>query len=932
MTRGKSIITIFLILHIFVSLVSSQTATMLQDPKIKWESLRTSHFVVHYPREYYSAATQIAIVSEELYPSVCQSLNSHPEVTNIVVRSRIDYPNGFTANIPWRVEINLTKPTGDEFKLNDSWLRILLTHEFTHIVQMRKSGRLTALAGLISGEYGSILQQVIPTWFTEGLATFNETSLTAGGRGRSGAFTMLLKGAQQGHPSWTVSNINYPSRKRQPTGNMMYVSGHRLVEYLEETFGAEILARIMNDYTSNPISGFYIIIERHTGLDRKELFQAAMQLPLQTAPEPINGTKFSIRAALDSLDDMSIPRWIDDGQLLYYRKGVADPQEINAIHPDATQRRIARTKLTDRNNSITLSNNIMITAELFTDPLFGNQIISDLVRYDLQEGSKVRLTTDQRLFNPNLSKNGRNLIAVQNIKNQTKIVQVNTETGGIKPLIQIKDSFLSNPSQSPDGDKIAFVLRDREGKQNVAIFSRETKKWTYPYRPNGHHDNFPAWTPDSRQVLYSTDEGGVFNIFVVDLESGRRWQVTETQLGAFSPQVSPNGKTLAVKLYTPEGFRIATTAFDPEIWTTVNQNRSQESSGTVPDKEQYSEVRVVSQDFSRYHYHGFRSAIRPNGWIPLVFQEEGGSIAAMYFKGADPLQFHEFSGIIGIDSNNLFPYYDIFYLYKKFWPGISLRITENSHADRYTVQKDLWKPNKYEIGLNFPFTIDNNVTRSYIYSSVTYKYHNNDRLIYSPIREISKNESIELISSYGNYIQAAKDITPRLGIFVTGKVEFPVEFFGQGLDRSQELGEILFYLPSILKHHSISLLLSAHQRSGIARYDASASTPYGHEHLHLGNLARLQLKYIFPVAYLERSLWIDPVYMNALSASVFFDAGKGWDMPGNRFHQNRYSYGIDINVTGFLWYRFPIIAGLEAVFLGDNKPPALNPYVRIGFF
>ncbi|MEE9189381.1 MAG: hypothetical protein V3U16_01260 [Candidatus Neomarinimicrobiota bacterium] len=932
MLPGKFIITFFLVLQVFVLPARNQTGNTLQEHGIQWESLHTSHFVIHYPRDHYSAAMRIALVSEELYPSVCQSLNSYPEVTNIVVRSRIDYPTGFTVNIPWRIEISLTEPSGDEFKLNDSWLRVLLTHEFTHIAHMRKSRRLTKLAGIITGEYGSILQQLVPNWFTEGLATYNETRFTAGGRGRSEAFTMLLKGSLLGHPSWTVNNINYSSRKRKPTGNMMYVSGNRIVEFLDQTAGADVLTRIMDDYTSNPILGLYRVIEQHTGLDREELYHAAMHSSAQSDRKLIPDADYNIRAAIDPLDDMSIPRWINDRQLSYYRKGVADPQEINLLDPDGTHTTIVRTKLTDRNNSLTLNDSILITAELFTDPFYGTQIISDLVRYDLQEGRKVRLTKGQRLFSPDLSKKGRNLIAVQNIENQTRIVQVNAETGEIKPLILIKDTFLSNPSQSPDSNKIAYVLRDREGKQNIAIFSRKTRQWTYPYQPNDHHDNFPAWTPDSRHVLYSTDGAGVFNIWAVELESGKQWQVTKTSLGAFSPQVSPNGKRLAVKVYTPDGYRIATTAFDPSLWKPINPNLSKASSGNVSDEEQYAKIGIVSQDFPRKHYRGFRSALIPNSWMPLIFLDEDNSVVAMYFNGADPLQFHEFLGIIGIYRNTSYPYYDIAYSYKKSWPGIGLRITKNSYQVDHTDSDDRWQPDRYEIRLNFPLTIDTNVNRSYINGNVIYKYQRNERFGHSQIQEILSNESIQLVSSYGNYIQAAKDIVPRLGIFITGQVEIPMGIFEQRVEKSQRIGEILVYLPSILKHHSISILLNAHKRDGIAKYYNSAATPYGHLHLPLENLVRLQLRYIFPVAYIEESFWINPIYMNILSASIFLDAGEGWVKSGNHFDHSRRSYGLDLNITGFLFYRFPFKAGLDVLFLGDNKGPTLNPYIRIGIF
>ena len=135
------------------------------DPRLEWQVLESPHFSVYFSKlqnneqdgEYFSynneqLAQQVADIAEETYRQVNAQLgppkHHHLQKIAIIMEDFSDYALGFASFFPHQViRISLTAPTAKSFDMKFiSWLKIVITHEYTHIAHFEMTaGPTTAL-------------------------------------------------------------------------------------------------------------------------------------------------------------------------------------------------------------------------------------------------------------------------------------------------------------------------------------------------------------------------------------------------------------------------------------------------------------------------------------------------------------------------------------------------------------------------------------------------------------------------------------------------------------------------------------------------------------------------------------------------------------------------------------------------------------------
>ena len=87
----------------------------------------------------------------------------------------------------------------------------------------------------------------------------------------------------------------------------------------------------------------------------------------------------------------------------------------------------------------------------------------------------------------------------------------------------------SSPCFSPDGSQIAFVS-NRQGSPQIFIMPATRRRRRSGVTFQGKYNQTPRWSPrtDKPQIAFTgRDERGVFDVFVLDVKTGKVDRVTQ---------------------------------------------------------------------------------------------------------------------------------------------------------------------------------------------------------------------------------------------------------------------------------------------------------------------------------------------------------------------------------------------------------------------
>lgn len=538
-------------------------------PRYRFETLALGRVNVHFHREVDGPARRAAALVLEILPRLEARFGVRVPGLHVLVHDTSDSPNGLALAFPYPlVEIRTASFDGADSGPTESWLRMVVTHELTHIVHLEQAGGAYRFGRRIFGRAPFLFPDALqPAWFIEGLAVREETRGTAFGRGRHTFTKMVVDEAAR---SGQLSKMAQATLGLDlwPQGNAPYLFGSEFLAFVERERGADASRNIAIDHargvrpyldarTFREATG-----ETHVALWKR--FAALRAEGLETPREP---QRLTTRGALQTA-----PRLSPDGATLAYTsRTLTGMGEIRLMAPDGSDDR----KLTHRTSGSALSwsrdGAFLVFDE--THPFRRFESRSDLFRVDLATRRRTRLTTGLRASDPDIGPpSGAGsldapIVFVQRFADRTELSLLGSD-GGVRVLTASDPGVeWSHPRFSPSGDAVV-AARLRAGFLDIVLVDPASGS-VADLTHDRALDAEPAWV-DERSVVFRSDrEDASFQLFVVDREGGGISRLSASPVNAFAPEVDATRGAVFFSRYTARGYDLARAPFERGVPATA---------------------------------------------------------------------------------------------------------------------------------------------------------------------------------------------------------------------------------------------------------------------------------------------------------------------------------------------------------------------------
>ena len=689
----KFILSISAFIILFSYRTQAQTSPLYYDYShnhLEWFTIESDHFLIHFQEGNSRSAKVTARISEEIYSPITSLYEYEPDQkVSIVLKDRDDYSNG--AAYFFDNKIDIWVPALDTpLRGTHNWLRNVITHEFTHIVQIQKAmkrkrkypisyiqwlsyenvRRPDVLYGFPNGiatlPFASIN---VPAWLAEGTAQYQ----------REGLFyetwdshrDMILRTRILSDTYFSLGEMGTFSSKTSIERETVYNQGYAFVIYLVDRFGEEILREITSALATRGTYDVAEAIKIATEIPGEKVFNDWIKERKEFYTEAVNGLEITKSEYVEK-----------DGFFNFYPKSSPDGQSIAYLSNKGRDYGLASLYIKDKNGTkeiAQLSNQLLdqhqqhsmasekpLITFLATSYSFspdGSKIAysvnkatkygesyRDIFVYDLETEEHEKLTSGARIESPSWSPDGSQIAAVQYNQGTQNLVLLDPKDGKITQLTSFKNGeTLYTPSWSPDGETIYFAYADR-GNRSIWGFNVTSNDLTPLVKDEFIDSRDPMASQEGESVYFSSDETGVFNIYRLDLNSGSTEQITNVLGGAFMPFLDKSGN-LFYSEYEADGYKIKNHIFDSDFNKLAVYTPNYE--GFIDEHPAQSEKFTGLNNFNDNDISAFEpseQAIADTGSYTFSVQTPGGLKKYSYREYEDTFTNFSFFPILRFDN------------------------------------------------------------------------------------------------------------------------------------------------------------------------------------------------------------------------------------------------------------------------------------------
>jgi hypothetical protein len=560
---------LFLLLFASQSLFA-QNVLETNPTGLKWLQINSPHFRVIFPEGFDFQAQRIASTLERIRSAESKSMGREPRKISVILQNQSAVSNGFVSMFPRRSEFYAMPSQNYNFAGTNDWLDLLASHEYRHIVQYQHATRgfnklLLYLFG--APTFAGMAHAAAPDWFWEGDAVATETAFTPSGRGKIPNFNLLFRTNLVEGRSFNYHKQYLRSYKNNIPNH--YVLGFNMVSYLRKrTNDPDVWEKITKRSWNVPFIPFAFsnAIRKETGMSVTRLYREMskdLSKQWKSEIEQLELSEFETinRRQGKAYTDYSYPQPQADGSVIVMKHGIGDIDQFVRIK-DGVEKVEFTPGYSNDAGSLSTGAGIIVWNEFGYDPRWQVRNYSLVKSFDTEKNKrKVISDKDSRFASASISPDGKHVVTIRtDVSYKHALVVLNYPSGEIEfELANPQNHFYSMPRWSAAGDKIAVLKLTGNGKTvSIIDVASKTSEDIFPES----HENIGHPMLVDHLLYFSSPVSGIDNIYVFDLRSKTRYQVTESKYGAYNPVVDPGARYLYYNEQTRDGLDVVRVPFD----------------------------------------------------------------------------------------------------------------------------------------------------------------------------------------------------------------------------------------------------------------------------------------------------------------------------------------------------------------------------------
>lgn len=851
---------------------------------------------------------------------------------SVVLHNHSVVANGFVSWAPSRMELITFPLDVDNVTM---WHNNLAIHETSHVKQMQSLGQnfFKAASYLLGEQSVGFAAAMVPQWYLEGEAVYNETKFTKSGRGRNASFYQhyRTKILSTGKNYKFDKLLNGSYRDYVPN---QYALGYQFVSYANHRFGVYTWNKVIDFVSKWPITvgPFYFGVKKFTKHSPRRLSDATFVHNDSLWRANFDSTAvdgIQISANNRSYSNYLYPYQTVNNEIICYKTSLKRTPEFVKIDSLKDEQTLIKSgSLISRPY---INDSLIIWSEYKANIRWEQVSYGRIIKFNYRTGKRTVYSNKAQYFAPVYSAKTKSIIVLSRTPEGFTTIQQISKNGNPQVI------YTFNPNCYPqemavDGDLLYVSVVTNTGKQVVQINS-EGKAKTILKNSTAEIKGIHV----SRGNLYfSATDGFVENLFCYNVLQNKTYRVINSKYGTCNVSVTTNNQ-LVYSNYTNGGYCINRSELLPNNFVEYEKIEASVPALIQNETQQISTSETEEISYKSEKYSKIRHLINLHSWAPLFIKpidlaegnieaDFGATVMSQNLTGTTVMT-------LGYGYKKSAPYNHLFNAtvqYSGLWPKISASfdlLPQNAYL--YAVENSGYYPaeqrKEFRFNVSIPLYLSTGNVVTYALLFTNFVYANS--YLYS--ESVGGYRSGNFKFDNGFYFSlltrtAHRDLFPRLGTTLRfNYVTSPAS--------SQNIGSMMsiisrVYLPGIAANHSI-LIKSSYQKQNLEKfyYPNIIEFPRGYTDHISEEFFGIESNYALPLCYPDFNIGM-LLYIKRLSLNLFFDYAQNYYITSynrqlNFITEELHSYGFELSADyHFLRLRFPIQLTFQLAWPQNSKP------------